>query len=813
MAEGIAIGPAENHAGIAWQADGTRTAHACNNAVVVRQAAAGPVECMVSAGSAEVRALVFPGNERITFGDSNGDIFFKELDGPSVLTANHIASLEGMSGEQKEGYQAPGKSATTSMAFAEALVRSDILFPVAVSFSSGSIFLLWAESESDSDSLVRYDWRSELIESDSGNKALSLSAAKGDLLAAGKTDCNVHVYARSEGAKLLLRGHTDWVTSVAFSHSSTAPNEGEWRLLSASQDRSVRIWRIERGGKGNRDFSRLTSPGESSGGIDGAVESVLVDHEGWVTSVRWNPVLPDEFLSSSMDGTVSVWRELDGVWASEEGLGGGSAAARGVLDACYSPSGKTIASLARGGSLLSFSRDCQCWEEEYARAGHTCAVTCVKWLSHGLLATSSEDMTARIWGSWPGVTGVIELSRPLAHGHPVFCIERIVDNECAIRLVTAAEEKPLRVLRSPSAFYHLAELSLGGNSKGSEAFRYAKLHAPSKASVPAQGLSNRPDDENHVENGENVLEESQCVTARDFPPTESVLRQGTLWPEEHKLYGHGNEAFCVRSGRICEDDGSDGKNGHVVLASSCRAQGYEAAHVLLWCGLTWRLLGSVGGHWLTVMDMDMEGFRNGLLLATASRDRGIGVFRLGVEKSDSGALKACSVERSAVISKAHGRAVWAIAWLSNNAEETALDYEGSMLLASGSRDGKAKAWRVTLNRHDGGDTKVEAEMVATMDVKDSVTAMVGVRGRTTTCVLGCSSGSIELAAVTYTTAGSNGCGTFQWQRLLALSGHVGTVRALDVEPPDEAAEEGFTRVASGGQEGSIIVQKMRLPES
>lgn len=44
------------------------------------------------------------------------------------------------------------------------------------------------------------------------------------------------------------------------------------------------------------------------------------------------------------------------------------------------------------------------------------------------------------------------------------------------------------------------------------------------------------------------------------PPIEEQLAWHTLWPESHKLYGHGNELFS-----ICSDH--DGK----LVASSCKA--------------------------------------------------------------------------------------------------------------------------------------------------------------------------------------------------------------------------------------------------
>jgi elongator complex protein 2 len=50
------------------------------------------------------------------------------------------------------------------------------------------------------------------------------------------------------------------------------------------------------------------------------------------------------------------------------------------------------------------------------------------------------------------------------------------------------------------------------------------------------------------------------------PPVEDQLAWNTLWPESHKLYGHGNELFSI----CCDHAGK-------LVASSCKV----SLHVLL----------------------------------------------------------------------------------------------------------------------------------------------------------------------------------------------------------------------------------------
>jgi WD40 repeat protein len=60
----------------------------------------------------------------------------------------------------------------------------------------------------------------------------------GRFLASGSRDHNVCVLSADTGALLrTLRGHTDWVVSVFFSHDGT-------KVLSGSLDKTVKVWRI-----------------------------------------------------------------------------------------------------------------------------------------------------------------------------------------------------------------------------------------------------------------------------------------------------------------------------------------------------------------------------------------------------------------------------------------------------------------------------------------------------------------------------------------------------------------------------------------
>lgn len=92
-------------------------------------------------------------------------------------------------------------------------------------------------------------------------------------------------------------------------------------------------------------------------------------------------------------------------------------------------------------------------------------------------------------------------------------------------------------------------------------FDVAFLHG-GVAGVKESSISNSNDGPDSMETIPDAV-----PTVFTEPPVEDQLAWNTLWPESHKLYGHGNELFSI----CCDYEGK-------LVASSCKVL---ALHVFL----------------------------------------------------------------------------------------------------------------------------------------------------------------------------------------------------------------------------------------
>ncbi|CAH8272094.1 unnamed protein product [Arabidopsis lyrata] len=140
-------------------------------------------------------------------------------------------------------------------------------------------------------------------------------------------------------------GHSGDILDISWSKNN--------RLLSASVDNSVRLWQI-----GHEDCLGIFS------------------HSNYVTSVHFNPVDDDHFISGSIDGKVRIWsasqcQVVD--WADARGI---------VTAVCYRPDGQAVII----GTLTS---DCRF----YNLSGH-----CLQLDGHICLHNKKKSSNKRIIG-------------------------------------------------------------------------------------------------------------------------------------------------------------------------------------------------------------------------------------------------------------------------------------------------------------------------------------------------------------------------------------------------------------------------------
>lgn len=275
--------------------------------------------------------------------------------------------------------------------------------------------------------------------------------------------------------------------------------------------------------------------------------------------------------------------------------------------------------------------------------------------------------------------------------------------------VSGSEEKVLRVFEAPQAFYDTltairsmqsaeaaaavaAAMSAAAAARGSSGEDGSRGRALG-ASVSALGLSNKA---LYIEDqGDAAGQGSESGSSRglgfgqeaynegpDFvpcavpsvvsgPPLEEHLAQNTLWPEIQKLYGHGNDVFCV----------SSSPNGRII-ASACKAQSAGSAAVWVWEVGSWKAVAQLPGHTLTVTQLEFS--PDGSLLLSGSRDRSFSVWRVPEAFSaatataadqDGGSCAADAANNAAAaadsaggfelvlrLQKAHSRIIWGVNW-------------------------------------------------------------------------------------------------------------------------------------------------------
>jgi len=379
----------------------------------------------------------------------------------------------------------------------------------------------------------------------------SLGNAPNLALVVGSVDARIHLYAAKASETALfsgatagtetqtslfnsvgvVSGHEEWVTCMSSLHID---NKSMF-VASGSQDSKIRVWEIKAQQVGAATTDMPSSSGlnteleveddavegeviveidedelESEArlkfvveGVQYAVllESLLVGHEDWVTSVTWMPTVttttaagsaPEEveyrLFSTSMDRNMVIWspdESAGGVWVPKVRMGdiggalGGSIGGNllGFVGGCVSPSGASLMGVGYGGSFHLWTQDAQSegqegrWAPVPFGSGHFGSVNDLCWSDDAAgpyLTTISGDQTCRIFAplvpqlatSGYTLTSDVqivsssaapvwrEISRPQIHGYDLNCLVQ-APQRGVHTLYTAGEEKLIRVFDAP----------------------------------------------------------------------------------------------------------------------------------------------------------------------------------------------------------------------------------------------------------------------------------------------------------------------------------------------------------------------------
>ncbi|KAE8306581.1 WD40-repeat-containing domain protein [Aspergillus transmontanensis] len=485
--------------------------------------------------------------------------------------------------------------------------------------------------------------------------ALALKPLRADgpmILAVAGTTNIIHAYILEDPLgdtsfrlAAVLSGHEAWVRSLSFTRDKQSKT-GDLLLASASQDKYIRLWRIQRGevtlaapageedpvlGELEPTLSNKAHQFNAAGSnYSVTFEALLFGNEDWIYTTAWNPSSErQQLLSASADNTLTIWEQdtVSGVWVSAERMGEisvqkGSTTATGSTGGfwigLWSPDGNQVVSLGRTGSwrAWSYDADADVWVQTLGISGHVRSVNGVRWEpTGGYLLSTSGDQTTRLHAQWlrDGKQSWHEFSRPQIHGYDLNC----VDTLGPARFVSGADEKLLRVFNEPKPIAKLLE-KLSAFKQSTEG------ELPDTAQIPVLGLSNqsmgeapmgeREGEEANAANIGQAQANQTLLSDSNQPPLEDQLARYTLWPEHEKLYGHGYEISAVAVSYDC-----------TLIATACKASSIDHAVIRLYDTSDWHeIRPSLAAHSLTITSLSFSSDDRYLL--SVSRDRQWAVY-------------------------------------------------------------------------------------------------------------------------------------------------------------------------------------------
>ncbi|RAL54372.1 unnamed protein product [Cuscuta campestris] len=658
--------------------------------------------------------------------------------------------------------------------------------------------------------------------------SLSLAELPGSnrlVLAMGGLDSKIHLYCGERTGKFTpaceLKSHTDWIRSLDFSLPICTNGDTSILLVSSSQDKGIRLWKLalkdvianHRKQEMSLEFY-IKGPAFVAGSsyYQVSMEALLIGHEDWAYSVEWQPpssssdegsecYQPQSILSASMDKTMMIWKpeKITGIWMNVVTVGELSHCALGFYGGHWSPCGNSILAHGYGGSFHLWKNvgvDMDDWKPQKVTSGHFASVSDISWARCGEYVLSvSHDQTARIFAPWSNNNGSAngeswhEIARPQVHGHDINCVTMIQGKQNH-RFVGGADEKVARVFEAPLSFLKTLDFFTSDNGRVSDNLQVEVQILG--ANMSALGLSQKPiyvralSEAQQVNNNEGIdtmetVPEAVPIVLTE-PPIEEQLAWHTLWPETHKLYGHGNELYSL----CCDHEGK-------LVASACKAQSASVAEIWLWQVGSWKSVGRLHSHSLTVTQMEFS--HDDKYLLTVSRDRHLSVFSIKHTGSDTSYQLVTKQE-------AHKRIIWACSWNPYGHE-----------FATGSRDKTVKIWAVE-------NEEASVKKLLTLPPFDSsVTALswVGISRHNNHGLLavGMENGQIELWSLQSGRRAEDGSFSPPTSALALKFDpflcHVSTVNRLAWRDSERGKDSGAVRLASCGTDHCVRIFDIFFP--
>jgi elongator complex protein 2 len=481
---------------------------------------------------------------------------------------------------------------------------------------------------------------------------------KANIIVIGGFTSQIHLYLHVLDSdelvyKCTLLGHQNSIRDFAFI------NTGDLLLASGSMDSTIRLWKIRKLQKEDmkaaifkdlpQEDSKLHEQyrSKTSYVFEGLVkdeyynivlESLLTYHTEGINSLEWGTSPKGtklRLLSGGIDGAICCWEPEETTWNVVSTFGEMNAGTRNaVYRAQFCGEECTeIVVYTYNGCIFRWiwKSSLRKWEPGIVPTGHFGSVNDVTWDPSGqFLVSCSSDMQTKVYGKCSNQWH--EISRPQVHGYEINSIITLplfVDPHMnsPFRLISAADEKVLRVFDAPYLFNKTANELSSANIKYSATTDNETYESHMKESTAISGSINQPltlmnkpvslgeEGDPSKFNPETFLSNRPEQTFTDItylankqPPQEHFLSNYALWPETQKMYGHAYEIQCLAI-----------SHNWKFIASSAKSNKAKDSFIIIWDSQSLKEVGRFFGHQLSVTQMEFS--HDDSMLLSVGRDR------------------------------------------------------------------------------------------------------------------------------------------------------------------------------------------------